>query len=299
MWPVRARTGGSDSGGDPLVTDRDGPAVLAAASLVVVCTDTSRHVDDAIESLDAGARRVLVEKPMAPTVAEAERLLAHPGAAERVMVAAPLRAHRGFQHFRTAATALGAPRFATIHAQSWLPSWRPDRDYRESYSARADEGGALRDLVHEIDYATVVLGAPRRVMAVLEHVGPLDMEAEQAATLLWTTDSGPVTMRVDYITRPSRRGALVTSAGGSVAWDLTSGSVTTVDAEGHSSTTPAPEDLDRDVVMARQASAAMTLTSASPLAVRLAAGAPASAAEGLLAVRVCRDAQACRPEGAP
>ncbi len=48
----------------------------------------------------------------------------------------------------------------TSAAQSWLPDWRPDRDYRESYSARLDEGGVLRDLVHEIDYADGPVRSP-------------------------------------------------------------------------------------------------------------------------------------------
>ena len=52
------------------------------------------------------------------------------------------------------------PLSAHVSCQSWLPDWRPGRDYRESYSARADEGGALRDLVPELDYATALLGRP-------------------------------------------------------------------------------------------------------------------------------------------
>ena len=74
-WPVRPRDTGVD--GIPLLSDRDGVAAAAVADLVVVSTDTARHVDDARRVLDAGARRVLVEKPVAPTAADAERL---PGA---------------------------------------------------------------------------------------------------------------------------------------------------------------------------------------------------------------------------
>ena len=71
LWPVRDR-GSAASDADPatgarLLDDSTGPAALAAADLVVVATDTSRHVPDAILALDAGARRVLVEKPVAAT----------------------------------------------------------------------------------------------------------------------------------------------------------------------------------------------------------------------------------------
>lgn len=294
-WPVRPRGRGDD--GIPLLSDADAVAAAADADLVVVSTDTGTHVDDALTLLDAGARRVLVEKPVAPTAAEGERLRRHPLAEERVTVAAPLRAHLGFLHLRAAVGSLPRPRHGTVFSQSWLPSWRPDRDYRDSYSARRDEGGALRDLVHEIDYAAVLLGRPRDVSAVLDVEGPLEMEAEQGATVLWATDTGSVTVRVDYVTRPPRRGALVTSPGGSVGWDPTTATVTVTTADGGTSTTRTPEDLDRDAVMARQARAALALPPIAPLEERLAAGAPASLSEALLAVQVCDDARSFRHEG--
>ena len=295
-WPVRPRESDSDPDGVPLLTDREGLATAAVADLVVVATDTARHVDDALMALDAGDGRVLVEKPVAPTLADAERLLAHPSASERVMVAAPLRAHLGFRHFHAAVGALERPRFAAVASQSWLPSWRPERDYRDSYSSRRDEGGALRDLVHEIDYAIVALGRPRHLTAILDAEGPLEMAAEQGATLLWATDSGSVTVRVDYVTRPARRGAVVTSPSGSVAWDPTTATVTTTSADGATKVSCTSEDLDRDRVMARQSRAALTMSGSTPLAERLDAGAPASLAEGLLAVQVCDDARSFRQE---
>ena len=62
----------------------------------------------------------------------------------------------------------------------------------------------LRDMVHEIDYAGVLFGRPDLVGGRLETSGPLDIEAEQAATLLWTTrDRFTVTARLDYVTRPT------------------------------------------------------------------------------------------------
>ena len=242
---------------------------------------------------------MLVEKPVAPDATDAARLLAHPAAGERVMVAAPLRAHLGFRAFHTAVAALDRPRSATVFSQSWLPGWRPERDYRESYSARPAEGGALRDLVHEVDYALAVFGPARHLSAVLDLDGPLDIAAEQGATVLWSTDTATVTVRVDYVTRPARRGALVTSPSGSVAWDPVAATVTRVDPDGRSTTSTTAPDLDRDTVMRRQAQAALTVAPDAPLAERLDAGAPASLAEGVRAVEVCDRARAFAAEGSP
>ena len=100
-------------------------------------------------------------------------------------MAAPLRAHAAFRHVRRLVGRLQQGGSAHVWSQSWLPDWRPDRDYRESYSARLDEGGVLRDLVHELDYATVLFGRPVLLGASFDRTGPLDIDAEQAATLLW------------------------------------------------------------------------------------------------------------------
>jgi predicted dehydrogenase len=288
VWPVRERDDAMS--GVHVLTDRSGPEACAGADLVVVATDTSRHVSDATLALDAGAQRLLVEKPVAPTAANALRLQRHEGAS-RVFVAAPLRAHRCFAKLRSGLERLGAPVAAHVYCQSWLPDWRPGRDYRESYSARADEGGVLRDLVHEIDYAVALFGAPLHLSASLLHSGPLEMTAEQAASLLWVTPAATVTMRLDYVTRPARRGITVTGPEGTLTWDVNAASVLWSDPDGAVEEQRLDEDLDRDQVMGRQARAALELDPTAPADVLLAAGAPATLEQGCQAVQICDDAR--------
>ena len=210
------------------------------------------------QALDVGAARVLLEKPVAPTTAEADALARNPRAGD-VWVAAPLRAHRAFRRLLALLPQVGSPVSAHVWCQSWLPDWRPDRDYRESYSARADEGGVLRDLVHELDYAAVLLGAPQLLGAHLDHTGPLEMAAEQAATLLWSTGAATVTARLDYVTRPASRGIVVRGPEGALEWTVATGTVQLTDAGGAATEEIFEADLDRDVIMATQARAALDL----------------------------------------
>lgn len=260
-YPVRpGRTSSPELGGAEVV---DGyPADL---DLVVVATDTARHVTDAVEALDRGARLVLVEKPVSSSIA-ATRLLAQHPRRDRVRVCAPLRFHEGLRAARAAVAALPRPVAARVVSQSWLPDWRPGRDYRDSYSARRGEGGVLLDLVHELDYAAWLLGRPVDVQGVTS--GGTDgtpspvlaLDVDEAADLLWRTAEGDtVSVRIDYVTRPAVRGLTVTSAAGSVAWDALGSSVEVRDAEGRTTTTRYAADLDRDEVMARQARAALRL----------------------------------------
>lgn len=307
LWPVRDRGLGpgatDDATGARLLDDTTGPASLRDA-FVVVATDTSRHVADALGALDAGAEMVLVEKPVAPTAAAARDLETHPRRSA-VWVAAPLRAHEGFRHLRRLVGRLDRGGAAHVWSQSWLPDWRPDRDYRESYSARADEGGVLRDLVHEIDYATVLFGSPALVGASLLTAGPLEIESEQAATLLWTSGVFDVTTRLDYITRPTTRGVLVTSPDGTLEWDVVRATVRHTTGDGEMTEQVFAHDLDRDIVMGTQARAALELRPTSSLDERLARGAPATLADGIDTVRLCDEARALcthdisTPEDAP
>lgn len=289
LWPVRPRPTAADPSSGRVVhglDDLTASAALRTADLVVVATDTGRHVADTLAALDAGARRVLLEKPVAPSRGDAERLAAHPRATD-VWVAAPLRAHAAFRHLVAHVDAVGTPASAHIWCQSWLPDWRPDRDYRQSYSARADEGGVLRDLVHELDYAEVLLGRPDLLAARLDHTGPLDIAAEQAATLLWVTSTAAVTCRLDYITRPAARGIILRGPDGALEWHVGQALVTHTGPDGTRTDHTFANDLDRDVTMATQARAALELTPAADRAQRHTAGAPATLAEGLATLELC------------
>lgn len=191
----------------------------------VVATDTVRHLDDARELLHFGD--VLVEKPLAPStdgVAELARSAARHQ--RRVVVGFCLRHHRGLQRFRSLLPEIGRIHSVRIECQSFLPAWRPDRDYRQSYSARRLEGGVLRDLAHELDYAVWLFGRPTDVCCVLSNSGRLGIDAEESADLVWRAPQGVVvSTRLDYITRVVRRRMTACGEHGTLEWDAGGGTV--------------------------------------------------------------------------
>jgi predicted dehydrogenase len=177
-----------------------------APQAVVVATDTTRHLADATRALAAGAD-VLIEKPLSPTVAgikEFAELSVASG--RRVFVACNLRFDAGLQLFRKQLSEIGRIHAVRIECQSYLPSWRPGTDYRRSYSASAQQGGVLRDLIHEIDYAIWLFGPPMAVIGHVKNSGVLEIEAEESADLIWEAQSGAtVSLRLDYLTHTPRR----------------------------------------------------------------------------------------------
>ena len=195
-------------------------AAEAGATRVIVATDTARHLSDALAGIDAGCD-VLVEKPLARDAIEAGKLVpAAAKAGRKLYVGCILRFSDSLGTFRSMLEDLGALHAVRIECRSYLPAWRTDRPYRESYSADANEGGVLRDLIHEVDYAGWIFGWPASVEGRLRNLGRLGIEAEEAADLAWETPAGcRVTIGLDYLSRPARRRMQAFGEGGTLEWD--------------------------------------------------------------------------------
>lgn len=134
-----------------------------AVTIVSVCTPTPSHADLAVQALAAG-RHVLLEKPIALTVADAERVAA---AAERgpgiLMVAHVVRFFPGYAalHDRISAGAVGRPRAVRASRLSAASTDAPWLDDEER------SGGMIVDFaIHDVDQADALLGTPIAVTAV-------------------------------------------------------------------------------------------------------------------------------------
>ena len=222
---VRAAAVGRDAG--VLAASSLMEAAEIGATLCVVATDTGRHAEDAAIAAQYGFD-VLVEKPLDIDRLRGRWLCDQVGAnGGSVFVGYVLRFSESLNLFRQLCASVGSVHSVRIECQSYLPDWRPNRPYRDSYSARAAEGGVLRDLSHEIDYAGWLFGWPRTLQARLSNNGSLGIAAEEAADLLWEGPEGySVSIRLDYLSRPTRRHMVATGELGTLEWDGVAGVVT-------------------------------------------------------------------------
>ncbi|MDE2223581.1 MAG: Gfo/Idh/MocA family oxidoreductase [Candidatus Omnitrophica bacterium] len=71
-----------------------------------------------------------------------------------------------------------------IEAASFLPTWRPGRDLKKSYSSlRELGGGVVFDLSHEIDYVNYILGPVENIEGVCAKRGNVTVDAEDSADM--------------------------------------------------------------------------------------------------------------------
>lgn len=202
---------------------------IAWSDAVVVAGPSAVHALQARQALEAG-KHVLVEKPLAVTAAEAEGVAAAArGAGLVCAVAMNLRFHPAILQLRQLIEdgRLGEIRFAQASFGYDLRLWRPNVDYRNSYSARDDRGGGiLLDAIHELDYLLWLLGPVASVSGEVARVSDLEIDVEDLALGLIHFASGAfATVDLSYLDPVYRRSCVVVGAEATARWDWTSGTI--------------------------------------------------------------------------
>jgi scyllo-inositol 2-dehydrogenase (NADP+) len=141
-------------------------AASDAHDLVVVAAPNRHHVPLALGAVDAGLH-VVVDKPLAPSVSEGERLAA--AAEARGVVASVFHNRRWDGDFLTLRRLLSEGALGElVRFESRFERWRPEVEvnrWRE-HGGPEDAGGVLFDLgPHVIDQALELLGPARSVYA--------------------------------------------------------------------------------------------------------------------------------------
>ena len=129
--------------------------------LVSICTHTETHVEFAIAALNAG-KHVLLEKPIALTPDEVQRLLDVASKTDRLCIPAMcMRFWPAWAHIKQAidANTFGSVRNASFSRLGSRPQWSTG-----FYSDQSRSGGVLHDLhIHDTDFIVHCFGVPAAV----------------------------------------------------------------------------------------------------------------------------------------
>ncbi len=214
---------------------------VAAEGLIdgaIISTPPCSHIVAAQDVLNDGRLPLLIEKPLATHLDEAQQLLEYADSRSLPLLTGySLRFHPGLRRLKQLLDdgAIGKPLHASIHCGSYLPDWRPGTDYRRGYAAKRETGGGvLLDCSHEIDLANWLFGAPTAVSCMTQHSGALEIDTEDAANLIVRYESGVhVNIHLDYLDRQYHRGCRIVGDAGTLEYAFPMDKPTPDDGEPH------------------------------------------------------------------
>lgn len=187
---------------------------------VVIASQTSQHVTDLSALINNRfSGRVLIEKPLFEKLHTLED-----NNFSFAAVGYNLRFHPAIVWLKDTLPKLGKLSSANFYVGQYLPTWRPDSDYRKSSSARdISGGGVLRDLSHELDLEQYLFGDWQQLTAVGGKFSDLEIATDDTFSILMTsTKCNAISVQLNYIDRIKQRYITINGNNGTVSIDLIS-----------------------------------------------------------------------------
>ena len=192
---------------------------------VVIATSTDTHISIALQALKA-KRAIFIEKPISHNWINVDKLF-DLGKNIVIEVGFQFRSHpnltvlkKKLEKFNT--LDLLSYRFAMGYR---LDLWRPGQDYKQSYSADSSRGGgALFDLIHQIDIALWFFGPVVEINAVLSKRSSLKIDADDIANLILTHACGITgSIQLDMLSPINRCEIEIITNNSIINWNNTEG----------------------------------------------------------------------------
>ncbi len=184
----------------------------------VIASETSKHYEQlAYLEEHVSNRLILCEKPLFHQQFECDFNKNH------IFLGYVMRYHPIIQRLKNIFQKnKNLPIFANIYCGQYLPSWRPNQDYRQSYSAKKSlGGGVLKDLSHEIDYAQFLFGDITNLTIQKRKVSDLEIDTDDCSSILACSSQGTeMVIVLDYLSRIPMRQLIIHSNKASYVADL-------------------------------------------------------------------------------
>jgi predicted dehydrogenase len=172
---------------------------------VIVSNPTNLHADAIREACALGVP-LMIEKPVLDSLAEAAEVRDIINSRKLITyIACNLRFHPALVFLKEAVKGKRVNE-VSVYCGSYLPDWRPGRDFRTIYSANAEMGGGVHlDLIHELDYCCWLFGMPQRSTSTLRSASSLDITAIDYAHYLLEYPGFCASITLNYFRHQTKR----------------------------------------------------------------------------------------------
>jgi predicted dehydrogenase len=196
----------------------------------IVATPTSLHVENCVDLIENGIKKIYLEKPVAQNLDHVDSLVALAKAKNvAVFVGFDLRFDLGLNHVKSLLEKKAIGNLISFQAEvgQYLPDWRQGTNYKEGMSAKvALGGGVMLDLIHEFDYLSWILGGFQRVFGFHKKIETLDIETEGIAVNILETKAGVLgVLSLDYIQKALNRNSKFIGDAGTIEWNYVTAEV--------------------------------------------------------------------------
>lgn len=170
---------------------------------VFIANPTHRHYDT-VKQFVSKTRHMFIEKPVFDDSSlSVEDLKLKDG--NIYYVACPLRYTHVIDYLKKNINPDDVYSVRAI-CSSYLPQWRTNSDYRQSYSAHKDRGGGVSiDLIHEWDYLRYLFGRPEEVYNIKGTFSNLDIDSDDLSLYMAQYKDKAVELHLDYFGRKTIR----------------------------------------------------------------------------------------------
>lgn len=203
---------------------------IECSDAVVIATVTSKHLDIAFKAAKMG-KHIFIEKPISNNSSDINILKNIIEENQLIFeVGCQLRAHPNLQKLSKLISENNYGPLYTFRSVvgQRLEHWRPGTDYTKSYSANSSlGGGALLDLIHEIDLLYWLTGPIESVYANISQVSDQKINSEDLVNMVLINSNGAVgQLQMDMLSPELRRGMELVFQKGVFFWDYITGTLT-------------------------------------------------------------------------
>lgn len=149
--------------------------------IAFITNPSSLHIETALLCLKAGIKNLFIEKPLSNNLEDLDRLVNLAEKKDAIIYIGYLMRHNPvLKRLKDLITdKLEEIFYVETICKSYLPDWRPGKDYRKVYSASKEMGGGvILDISHEFDYNQYLFGPIKSIKGHYGKISNLEINSE-------------------------------------------------------------------------------------------------------------------------